>query len=371
MASGRPGGLGFLAGLFGLTATFTKGFVSSVSEQAETQNYLSSGGYNIERQQQLEQWARSRDPVEHRKFEEVYGRPVYRGYVDGFYHDAIYYIADKEGWRYCEPEDYTGNQKPVWFNGSKSEWAVKRGVLRADKYLKLMPRLNQYFEWYNKYKDGTPYYTGIFPEEYETEEGYRRALERKYPDMKKRADAARRYSLAEEKIKQGKGVNPIAVELFEQLNTSENYEQYIDILWRHFISRCPTKNQIAAKVYAWVLLNYNSIPEKNSMMKALKQKVEQEHLKDLETTYKKSVSERIVYFKKYHGFEDDETCAIGIDCMDLAWEYNTTGEEETLWFIKKKLIKIIGEKYVNNIMRKKFENKEFPNLSLIEIYKIC
>ena len=189
--------------------------------------------------------------------------------------------------------------------------------------------------------------------------------------MKKRADAARRYSLAEEKIKQGKGVNPIAVELFEQLNTSENYEQYIDILWRHFISRCPTKNQIAAKVYAWVLLNYNSIPEKNSMMKALKQKVEQEHLKDLETTYKKSVSERIVYFKKYHGFEDDETCAIGIDCMDLAWEYNTTGEEETLWFIKKKLIKIIGEKYVNNIMRKKFENKEFPNLSLIEIYKIC
>lgn len=362
------GGFGFFAALMALLG---KEAISTTVERAETKHYLSVGGYNLERQRELERWARSRDPVEHQKFEEIYGRPVYRDHDDWFYHDAIYYIADQEGWRYCEPEDYTGNQKPIWFNGSKSEWTVKCGVLRAEKYVKLMPRLNQYFEWYNKYKDGTPFYTGIFPEEYETEDGYRRALERKYPDLLKRVYVAQRYDLAEKMSKQGKDPNPIAVQLLERLDTSENYDQYIDILWRHFINKYPTKNQIVAQVYAWVLLNYKSIPEKNGLLKALKQKIECEHLKGLEASYKKSVTERIVYFKQYREFEMDETCAIGIDCMNLAWEYNVAGEKETLVYIKKKLTKIIGDKYVNGIMRKRFENKEFPNLSPIMIHNIC
>lgn len=369
MAGGRSGGLDFLLGLFGITAQTGASFVSTVSEQVETEHYMRNSGFNLERQKELEKWARSTDPAEHQKFIEVYGRPLYRS-DDWFNHDAIYYISYKEKWRYCEPEDYTGNKRPVYFSGSKSQWEIERRNIRAQRYLNLMPRLQRHFEWYEKYKDGTPFYTGIFPEEYETEDGYRRALEKKYPDMYKRMAFQKSYDEAEEKAMKGIEINQVAVELKDTLSNTENYDEYVDVLWRHFLQDSPTKNQIVAKVYAWILLNYKSIPEKNGLLKSMKKRMEKERMRDLDFVYKKSVSERIMSFKKFDEFDRDNSCAIGIDCMNLAWEYNTEGEKETLEYIKKKLTKIIGGKYVKGLMRKKFENKEHPQFSPIEIHKI-
>lgn len=302
---------------------------------------------NYERQFELKKMAQSARKEERLKFDQIFGRPLRNGHPD--YHDldwAIYYISIKEGWTYCFPEDRYFSEK-------------EKGKLWAKRqywYETVYEDQKKWMSWYLKYKDGHPYDfdPGFYPEDYETEEGYHQALKSRYFWLDEEIQEQQKEREAKARLEAGIKINAEAVKLVEALEATNTYKAYIDTLWEFFRPREQTRSQCVAKVYAWILLNYKTVKERASLTRALGVKLKAEKMNTLKRVYAKSVEERRLMFSQYKAFNDDESCAIGIDCMELAWKYNTAGEKETLEFIRDKLFKIVGESNTKLIMEKKF-----------------
>lgn len=352
--------IGILCGAAGLI----KSSASSTSFKMTVDDHYKRDHINYERQFELKKMAQSAKREDRIKFDQIFGRPLRSNSAD--HHDldrAIYYIACKEGWTYCHPEDRYYSEKV-----KGDLWAKRRYW-----YENIYPDQKKWMEWYLKYSEGHPYtfYTGVFPEDYDTEEEYHDALRRRFYYLDDEIQARKEEREAKERLEAGIKINEVAVELVEELSEVTDYNEYVNILWSHFKKNAQTRSQCAASVYAWILLRYKTVKERAALIRALEAKLKSEKMNTLKRVYAKSVDERWTMFSQYNSFNEDESCAIGIDCMELAWKYNTDGEKETLEFIRDKLYKIVGESTTKMIMEKKFMwHKRAMIYSPIFVYKI-
>lgn len=340
------GGLVVISLLLGAVG-LAKSSASSDLFTAGVDAHFKKDNINYDRQRELERMAPSHNKELRREFDQIFGRPIRSR--SGNDHDldwAIYYISIKEGWTYCFPEDRYFSEK-------------EKGKLWAKRqywYETVYEDQKKWMSWYLKYKDGHPYDfdPGFYPEDYETEEGYHQALKSRYFRLDEEIQEQQKEREAKARLEAGIKINAEAVKLVEALEATNTYKAYIDTLWEFFRPREQTRSQCVAKVYAWILLNYKTVKERASLTRALGVKLKAEKMNTLKRVYAKSVEERRLMFSQYKAFNDDESCAIGIDCMELAWKYNTAGEKETLEFIRDKLFKIVGESNTKLIMEKKF-----------------
>ena len=330
MASGRPGGLGVFSGMIPL-AMIGKEMVTETLKREETKHYMSSSGFNLKRQTELECWARSSDPEEQKKFVEAYGRPLY--YTgDWFNHDAVYFIAQKEGWRYCEPEDRTGNCKPTWFRGSNSDWSVERGRIRATMFMNVMPRQEKYMEWF-KSTDGYGMYTpDIFPEDFDSRERYWKAVMDKF--RKKYVNVAKtgiQFSLID---------YPTADEYFKAVSDrKEAYSMYppeCDKTAINYVERAWIEHgndsvaQTISKICAVISTDFIDMQtgklitdrDRSILNKTLRAKAKMEGFASIDEARIVAIKEREEYYRQYPFFEkhkDDLNYFAAIDNVDCLW----------------------------------------------------
>ena len=330
MASGRPGGLGVFSGMIPF-AMIGKEMVAETIKREETKHYMSSSGFNLERQTELECWARSSDPEEQKKFVEVYGRPLY--YTgDWFNHDAIYFIAQNEGWRYCEPEDRTGNCKPTWFRGSNSDWSTERGRIRATMFLNVMPRQEKYMEWFKSTNGYGIYTPDIFPEDFDSRERYWNAVmnqfRKTYVNEFKTGiqfslidyPTAEDYFKAVSEREKAYSAYPPECDKMAINYIEQSWAKYEDISVAQIISNLYAAiSAYSTNVYTGKLITER---DRASMKKALLAKSKTEGFASVNEARVVAINEREEYYKQYPFFEkykDNLNYFAAIDKVDCLW----------------------------------------------------